>query len=180
MQETARRYQKRETNPLKEVETIFAGIEGNPLNAYVTLDHEGARAAAGQAEQAMARGVEDLLLGIPIAVKDNICARGIRTTCSSDILKNFVPTYDAFVIQKLKERGAVILGKTNLDEFAMGSTTTTSNIGPTLNPWDRTRTPGDQAAARLLQLPPGNVRPHSGPIPEARSASQPASAASPD
>jgi aspartyl-tRNA(Asn)/glutamyl-tRNA(Gln) amidotransferase subunit A len=155
MLDTALRYENRETTPLKEVESIIDRIESDPLNAYVTLDLEGARKAAGQAEQAMAKDTQNQLLGIPIAVKDNICTRGIRTTCSSDILKNFVPTYDASVIKRLKEHGAVILGKTNMDEFAMGSTTTTSNIGPTLNPWDRTRTPGGSSGGSAAAVTAG-------------------------
>lgn len=155
MLDTALRFRNRETTPLREVETAFARIESDPLNAYVTLDREGARAAAAEAGQRLDQGADDPLLGIPIAVKDNICTRGIPTTCSSDILKNFVPTYDAFVVRRLKEHGAVILGKTNLDEFAMGSTTATSNIGPTLNPWDRTRTPGGSSGGSAAAVAAG-------------------------
>jgi len=155
MLDTALRYRNRETTPLQEVEAAIARVENEPLNAYVTLDRDGARAAAVEAQERLARGADDRLLGIPVAVKDNICTRGIPTTCSSDILRNFVPTYDAFVVRRLKEQGAVILGKTNLDEFAMGSTTATSNIGPTLNPWDRTRTPGGSSGGSAAAVAAG-------------------------
>jgi aspartyl-tRNA(Asn)/glutamyl-tRNA(Gln) amidotransferase subunit A len=155
MIDTAGRYRRGETTPRKEVEAILERINGDNLNAYVTLDDAGALYAAEQAGTAIQRGETDPLLGIPLAVKDNICTRGIRTTCSSDILKNFIPTYDAHVIQRLRQRGAIILGKTNMDEFAMGSTTTTSNIGPARNPWDPSRTPGGSSGGSASAVAAG-------------------------
>ena len=136
MLDTARIYRNDGVTPRKHIEKLLVRIKSDPLNAFVTVNEDGALQQAVLSGKAILHGDEDLLLGIPIAVKDNISTKEIRTTCSSDILKNYVPTYDAHVIEQLKQRGAIIVGKTNLDEFAMGSTTTTSNIGPTKNPWD--------------------------------------------
>jgi len=155
MLDTARSYRREEKSPGKHVEDLLARIGRDTLNAFVTVDAEGALFQATIADAAIRNGDEDLLSGIPIAVKDNICTKGIRTTCSSHILNNFVPTYDAHVIDRLKRRGAVILGKTNLDEFAMGSTTTTSNIGPTRNPWDEQKTPGGSSGGSAAAVAAG-------------------------
>jgi aspartyl-tRNA(Asn)/glutamyl-tRNA(Gln) amidotransferase subunit A len=155
MLDTARRYRRDDVTPKKMVETFFERIHADTLNAFVTIDGEGALEAAEVAGKSIEKGEEGLLQGIPIAVKDNICTKGICTTCSSDILKNFVPTYDAHVIERLKARGVVILGKTNMDEFAMGSSTTTSNIGPTKNPWDETKTPGGSSGGSAAAVAAG-------------------------
>jgi aspartyl-tRNA(Asn)/glutamyl-tRNA(Gln) amidotransferase subunit A len=155
MLETARQYRLSNLRPTELVEGLLEKIRGDTLNAYITLDEAGARADAEKAETALKNGSDDTLTGIPVAVKDNICTRGIPTTCASDILANFVPTYDATVVTRLKNRGAIIIGKTNLDEFAMGSTTITSNIGPTKNPWDKTRTPGGSSGGSAAAVAGG-------------------------
>ncbi len=112
------------------------------INAYITVDPEGALEAARRADSAIAAGNRQALTGIPVAVKDLICTRRMPTTCGSRILKNFRPPYDATVICRLEEQGAVVLGKLNMDEFAMGSTNEHSAFGPTRNPWDLERIPG--------------------------------------
>ncbi len=113
------------------------------IRAYLTLNKEFALDKARAVDKKIKAGVEtDLLAGIPCAVKDVICTEGIRTTAGSKILESYMPPYDAMVITKLKENDAVILGKTNCDEFAMGSSTENSAFGPTKNPHDTTRVPG--------------------------------------
>lgn len=155
MLETARLYRRYEKSPVKETEKLIERIREDRLNAVVTLDVSGALDAARAAEELLASGDAHPLAGIPVALKDNICTRGLLTTCASRVLSGFVPTYDATVVRKLREAGAVILGKTNLDEFAMGSTTTTSCHGPTRNPWDPTRTPGGSSGGSAAAVAAG-------------------------
>ena len=113
------------------------------LNCYVTLDKEGALAQADDIQKKIDAGeLTGPLAGVPVAIKDNMCTEGMLTTCSSKILGNFIPTYTAEAVINLQKAGAVILGKTNMDEFAMGSTTETSAFGPTKNPWDTEHVPG--------------------------------------
>ena len=129
--------------PIDLVNEAFFKIEKNNLNTYITLNKEGAIKKAKELEN---KEVDNLLFGIPIAIKDNIVTKGLRTTTASKILENFEPTYDATVVTKLKEKNMIIVGKANLDEFAMGSTGETSYFKPTLNPCDKTKVPGGSSS----------------------------------
>ena len=112
------------------------------VGAYLTVDADGAMAQAEAADRRLAKGDTAPLTGIPLGIKDLICTQGLRTTCASKILENFIPPYDATVISRLKNAGAVIVGKLNMDEFAMGSTTEHSGFQVTRNPWNLDRIPG--------------------------------------
>ncbi|MGD9181523.1 MAG: Asp-tRNA(Asn)/Glu-tRNA(Gln) amidotransferase subunit GatA [Desulfobacterales bacterium] len=116
-------------------------VEGK-VDAFITISGKTAVEQAKEADQKIAGNSCEPLTGIPVAVKDVICTRGIRTTCASKILENFIPPYSATVIEKLRREGAVILGKTNMDEFAMGSSNENSGIKNTRNPWDLSCVPG--------------------------------------
>ena len=128
------------------------------VHAYLTIDADRARTAAAQSDARFAAG-EPLgpLDGIPIALKDNLCTRGLETTCSSQILAGYHPPYDATVVARLKEGGAVVTGKTNLDEFAMGSSTENSAYGPTRNPWNPTRVPGGSSGGSAAAVAVGSA-----------------------
>jgi aspartyl-tRNA(Asn)/glutamyl-tRNA(Gln) amidotransferase subunit A len=115
---------------------------GKALNAFITVDRDKSIAQAKAADVRIAKGEAGALLGIPIAHKDLFCAKGWRTTCGSKILSNFISPYDAHVIEQFDRAGAVILGKTNMDEFAMGSSNENSAFGPVRNPWDTSAVPG--------------------------------------
>jgi aspartyl-tRNA(Asn)/glutamyl-tRNA(Gln) amidotransferase subunit A len=112
------------------------------LNAFVSVTRDAALAAAAEADRALAAGKAGPLTGVPIAHKDIFCTQGIRTTCGSRMLDNFVAPYDATVVTKLRAAGVVMIGKTNMDEFAMGSSNETSYYGPVRNPWDTSMVPG--------------------------------------
>jgi aspartyl-tRNA(Asn)/glutamyl-tRNA(Gln) amidotransferase subunit A len=148
-----------ELSAVEAAKHLLARIEAaNPaLNAFITIDRAGALAAASAADARRARGEQAPLLGVPIAHKDLFCTAGLRTSCGSRMLDNFVPPYDATVVSRLAAAGCVTLGKTNMDEFAMGSSNETSFYGPVRNPWDTARVPGGSSggsaaavAARLL------------------------------
>ena len=123
-------------------------VEGK-VQAYISLNEEEALRQADECDKKRQQGEKvSPLCGIPVAVKDNICTAGVRTTAGSRMLDTFVPPYDATVVTRLRAAGAVIVGKTNCDEFAMGSSTENSAYFPTKNPWDVTRTPGGAATAQ--------------------------------
>jgi aspartyl-tRNA(Asn)/glutamyl-tRNA(Gln) amidotransferase subunit A len=119
----------------------IAAVDGK-IDAYLTVSEESAMEQAEKADQAIAAGNCAPLTGIPVAIKDLMCTQNIPTTCASKILESFVPPYDATVIRQLKDAGAVLVGKLNMDEFAMGSSTENSGFKPTRNPWDLSRIPG--------------------------------------
>jgi len=128
------------------------------LHAYLTLDRAGAEQAAEAADAALAAGRDPgSLAGIPLAVKDNLATRALETTCGSRILAGYHPPYDATVVSRLRRAGAVIVGKTNLDEFAMGSSTENSAYGPTRNPWDPERVPGGSSGGSAVVVAAGSA-----------------------
>ena len=135
---------RREVSPVEVTAQLLQRIQerDGELHAYLLLDEDGAMAQARDAEARLGRGEGTPLTGIPLALKDVMLTKGLRTTCASKILENFVPTYDATVVARLRAQGAIFLGKANMDEFAMGSSTENSAFGPTLNPWNREYVPG--------------------------------------
>ena len=136
---------RREVSSVEVIESVFRRISATEakVHSYITLCHDRAAAEAKQADKRLEKGGESSpLLGIPIALKDIFLTRGVLTTCSSKILGNFVPPYDAATVKKLREAGAVTVGKTNMDEFAMGSSTENSAFATTRNPWKLDRVPG--------------------------------------
>ncbi len=142
------------------LETILATASRTEaqLHAYLTIDHDGAREAAAKSDSDLADGVDrGPLHGIPIALKDNMVTRGVETTAASQILAGYRPPYDATVVGKLRDAGAVIVGKTNLDEFAMGSSTENSAYGPSFNPWDITRVPGGSSGGSAAAVAVGSA-----------------------
>lgn len=136
--------------PIDLVNEAFENIESNKeLNAYITLNKENAIKQAKELEE---KEVDNILFGIPIAIKDNIITNGLRTTCASHILENFTPIYDATVIEKIKEKNMIIIGKTNMDEFAMGSSSRTSYFGAPKNPWNTNKICGGSSGGSAATI----------------------------
>ena len=143
--ELGKKIRSGEVKVIDAVNEALARIEAfdQDLNCYVTVDAEGARKRAEEVQKLIDEGsLTGPLAGVPVAIKDNMCTEGLLTTCSSKILYNFKPTYTAEAVKNLEKAGAVIIGKTNMDEFAMGSTTETSAFGETKNPWNTEHVPG--------------------------------------
>jgi aspartyl-tRNA(Asn)/glutamyl-tRNA(Gln) amidotransferase subunit A len=134
----------REITSLEATESVINRIQSvdDKVNAYISITADLAREQAKEADKLIGTGACRPLTGIPLAVKDVLCIRGVKTTCGSKILENFIAPYDATVIDRLRKQGAVFVGRTNMDEFAMGSSTETSFFGPTRNPWNTERIPG--------------------------------------
>ncbi len=118
------------------------GAVEDKVNSYITILCDSALKEAEEADKKIKKGNINILTGIPVALKDIMCTKGVRTTCGSKILHNYIPPYDSTVVKKLRAAGAIFIGKTNMDEFAMGSSTETSYFGITRNPWNLERTPG--------------------------------------
>ncbi len=143
--ELAAKIKAHEVSAKEAVEEVFAriGQTEETLHCYVTLDKEAALGQAKEIQKKIDAGeLTGPLAGVPAAIKDNICTKGMLTTCSSYMLHNFIPPFDAQAVSNLQEAGVVLLGKTNMDEFAMGSTTETSAYGVTKNPWNTAHVPG--------------------------------------
>ena len=132
-------------------------IAGSDLNSFVTVCEDQALAAARRADAKIARQGQAGLLGVPIAHKDVFCTQGVPTTCASRMLAGFVPPYDATVVARLDAAGVVVLGKTNMDEFAMGSSNENSHFGPVSNPWAEDRVPGGSSGGSAAAVAGGLV-----------------------
>ncbi|MCL2308921.1 MAG: Asp-tRNA(Asn)/Glu-tRNA(Gln) amidotransferase subunit GatA [Proteobacteria bacterium] len=147
----------RQFSALELTDELLARIAATQpvLNAFVSVDPDGARAAAKAADAARARGEAGTLTGIPIAHKDLFMTEGLRTTCSSKMLEHFVAPYDAHIVTALKQAGTVLLGKTAMDEFAMGSSTETSFFGPVRNPWQLDSVPGGSSGGAAAAVAAG-------------------------
>ena len=141
---------EKKIKPIDLVEEAFTNIENNKeLNAYITLNKEEAIKRAKELESIE---VDNILFGLPIAVKDNIVTKGLRTTCASHILDNFIPIYDATVVKKIKEKNMIIIGKTNMDEFAMGVSSRTSYFGAPKNPWNKDKICGGSSGGAAATI----------------------------
>ena len=143
--ELGRKIQAKEVTAVEATQAALEAIKAKEerVNGFVTVDEAGALKKAQEIQAKIDAGeLTGPLAGVPVAIKDNMCTQGMKTTCSSKILYNFIPTYSAEAVKKIEEAGAVFIGKTNMDEFAMGSTTETSAFGETKNPWNTAHVPG--------------------------------------
>jgi aspartyl-tRNA(Asn)/glutamyl-tRNA(Gln) amidotransferase subunit A len=146
----------KQISSIELAEAFLGRIERfRPLNAFITVDRERTLAQARAADKRIAEGKAGPLTGIPLAHKDIFCTAGLLTTCGSKMLSNFVAPYDATVIARFNEAGAVILGKTNMDEFAMGSSNENSYFGPVKNPWDQAAVPGGSSGGSAAAVAAG-------------------------
>ena len=155
LHEAKEKLRKRECSALELTEAVFRRISETEekVHCYITLCRDTALEEAKHADRLLKTETNPhSLLGIPIAVKDNFLTRGIRTTCASKILANFIPPYDGTTVKKLRASGAIIIGKTNLDEFAMGSSAENSAFFSTRNPWDTSRVPGGSSGGSAAAL----------------------------
>jgi len=145
---------RREVSSREITLSVFERIKRveDRIHSFITILPDQALKQAEDADARIRKGEAEPLTGIPVAIKDLICTKGVRTTCGSHILDDFVPTYDATVTTKLKEAGAVFVGKANMDEFAMGSSTENSYFGPTRNPWDLNRIPGGSSGGSAASV----------------------------
>jgi aspartyl-tRNA(Asn)/glutamyl-tRNA(Gln) amidotransferase subunit A len=155
--EAAALLRRRETSALELAETALARAHGDQFNAWLLVADDHARAQARAADDRLKIGDAPLLTGIPWACKDIIGTKGIETTAASKILKGYVPPYSATVVERLDAEGAVTIGKTNLDEFAMGSSNENSAFGPVKNPWDTTRVPGGSSGGSAVAVAAGEA-----------------------
>jgi aspartyl-tRNA(Asn)/glutamyl-tRNA(Gln) amidotransferase subunit A len=155
--ELAKKIAAKEASAVEVAEAHLQVVEKlNPsLNAFLHVDRDGALAAANRAQKLVDRGEGGPLTGVPVALKDNLSTDGVPTTCASKILEGYVPFFDATVVSRLKSSGAVLLGKTNLDEFAMGTSTEFSAYGVTRNPWDTERSPGGSSGGSAAAVAAG-------------------------
>ena len=150
----------KEISVTEAVQASLAQIEkkDKDLNSFICVDAEGALAQAEEMQKKIDDGeLTGPLAGVPVAIKDNMCIAGGKTTCASKILYNFAPTYTATAVGNLQKAGAVIIGKTNMDEFAMGSTTETSYFGPTKNPWNMDHVPGGSSGGSCAAVASGEI-----------------------